>query len=94
MAAFAWNWYWRESTDDGIYAFGSGVPIDPAGASHARYLGNQGDLEIQWAPVEHTVFAFNFAGFKPGTFFNSLIYKPLLSRRISGSHFASKIDAR
>jgi hypothetical protein len=43
--AFAWDRYWRESTQDGIYAFGSGVLIDPAGASHARYLGNQGDLE-------------------------------------------------
>jgi hypothetical protein len=73
--AFAWDWYWRESTEDGIYAFGSGVLIDPAGASRARYLGNQGDLEIRWAPVEHTIIAFNFAGFEPGTFFNSLVYK-------------------
>jgi hypothetical protein len=72
--AFAWDWYWRESTDDGIYAFGSGALIDPAGASHARYLGNQGDLEIRWAPVEHTIIAFNFAGFEPGTFFKSLPY--------------------
>jgi hypothetical protein len=48
--AFAWNWYWLESTHDGIYAFGSGALIDPADASHARYLGNQGDLEIRWAP--------------------------------------------
>jgi hypothetical protein len=74
-AAFAWDWYWRESTEDGIYAFGSGVLIDPAGASHARYIGNQGDLEIRWAPVEHTIIAFNFAGFEPGTFFNGLIYR-------------------
>jgi hypothetical protein len=73
-AAFAWNRYWRESTQDGIYAFGSGVLIDPAGASHARYLGNQGDLEIRWAPVQHTIIAFNFAGFEPGTFFNTLTY--------------------
>jgi hypothetical protein len=72
--AFAWDWYWRQSTDDGIYAFGSGALIDPAGASHARYLGNQGDLEIRWAPVQHTIIAFNFAGFEPGTFFNKLIY--------------------
>jgi hypothetical protein len=72
--AFAWDWYWRESTHDGIYAYGSGVLIDPAGASHARYLGNQGDLEIRWAPMPHTIIAFNFAGFKPGTFFNTLTY--------------------
>jgi hypothetical protein len=72
--AFAWNWYWRESTEDGIYAFGSGVLIDAAGASQARYLGNQGDLEIRWAPARHTIIAFNFAGFEPGTFFKSLPY--------------------
>jgi hypothetical protein len=72
--AFAWDWYWRESTHDGIYAFGSGVLIDPAGASHGRYLGNQGDLEIRWAPVRHILIAFNFAGFEPGTFFNRLTY--------------------
>jgi hypothetical protein len=39
--AVAWNWYWRESTHYGIYAFVSGALTDPAGASHARYLGNQ-----------------------------------------------------
>jgi hypothetical protein len=72
--AFAWDWYWRESTYDGIYAFGSGVLIDPAGAGHAHYLGNQGDLEIRWAPVRHIIIAFNLAGFKPGTFFNTVTY--------------------
>jgi hypothetical protein len=72
--AFAWNWYWRESTHDGIYAFGSGILIDPADASHARYLGNQGDLEIRWAPMQHTIIAFNFAGFEPGTFFKTVTY--------------------
>jgi Alginate export len=72
-AAFAWNWYWRESTRDGIYAFGSGALIDPAGASGTHYLGNQGDFEIRWAPARHTIIAFNFAGFKPGTFFKTLM---------------------
>jgi hypothetical protein len=72
--AFAWNWYWRESTHDGIYAFGSGALIDPAGASHARYLGTQGDLEIRWAPMPHIIIAFNLAGFEPGAFFNTVTY--------------------
>jgi hypothetical protein len=31
IGSFAWDWYWRESTHDGIYAFGSGVLIDSAG---------------------------------------------------------------
>jgi hypothetical protein len=72
--AFAWVWYWRESTHDGIYAFGSGVLLDPAGGSNARYLGNQGDLEIRWAPVAHVILAFNLAGFEPGTFFKTATY--------------------
>jgi hypothetical protein len=72
--SFAWDWYWRESTHDGVYAYGSGVLIDPASASTARYLGVQGDLEIRWAPVRHVILAFNFAGFQPGTFFHALAY--------------------
>jgi Alginate export len=72
--AFAWDWYWRESTHDGVYAFGSGVLIEPASASHARYLGNQGDIEIRWAPMAHVILAFNLAGFEPWTFFRTLTY--------------------
>jgi hypothetical protein len=72
--AFAWDWYWRESTHDGIYAFGSGALINPASASGARYLGNQGDLEIRWSPVPHVILAFNLAGLEPGTFFRTLTY--------------------
>jgi len=72
--AFAWDWYWRESTHDGIYAFGSGVLMDPAGSSHARYLGNQGDLEIRWSPAPHIIIAFNFSGFEPGALFKTVTY--------------------
>ena len=71
-AALSWAWYWRESTHDGIYAFGSGVLIDPAGASRARYLGHRGDAEVRWAPVPHIIVAFNEAGFAPGSFFDSV----------------------
>jgi Alginate export len=74
--AFAWDWYWRESTHDGIYGFGSEALFDSGDASHFRYLGNQGDLEIRWAPAPHviTITAFNFAGFKPGSFFKTTAY--------------------
>ena len=71
---FSWNWYWRQSTQDGIYAFGNGIPIDSAGASRARYLGNQGDVEIRWAPVSHVILAFNMGRFKPGRFFDNVSY--------------------
>jgi hypothetical protein len=48
--------------------------IDPADASRSRYLGNQGDLEIRWAPVPHIIVAFNVADFQPGTFFDTVNY--------------------
>jgi hypothetical protein len=38
---FAWVRYWRESTHDGIYAFGSETLIDPAVASAARDLARR-----------------------------------------------------
>jgi hypothetical protein len=72
--AFAWDWYWRESTHDGIYGFGSEAPFCSGDASHSRYLGNQGELEIRWAPAPHIIIAFNFAGFKPGSFFKTTAY--------------------
>jgi hypothetical protein len=59
---------------DGVYAFGSGAPIDPGSASKSRYLGSQGDLEIRWAPRSHIIIAFNFAGFRPGAFFKNVAY--------------------
>jgi hypothetical protein len=72
--AFAWVWYWRESTHDGIYAFGNDALIDSSDASRARYLGTQGDIEIRWSPASHVILAFNLAGFRPGSFFSAVSY--------------------
>jgi hypothetical protein len=66
----SWDWYWRESVHDGVYAFGSGILMDPASSSGARYLGAQGDMEIRWSPARHFIAAFNLAGFQPGSFFD------------------------
>ena len=48
--------------------------VSQAQAIKDRYLGNQGYLEIRWAPARRIIVAFNFAGFEPGTFFNGLAY--------------------
>ncbi len=69
----SWDWYWRESGHDGVYAFGSGILMDPASSSSARYLGDQGDIEIRWSPAPHFIAAFNLAGFQPGGFFNHVV---------------------
>jgi hypothetical protein len=68
--SIAWAWYWRESIHDGVYAFGSGALMDPANSSTARYLGQEGDMEIRWSPAPHFIAAFNLAGFQPGAFFD------------------------
>ena len=70
----SWDWYWRESVHDGVYAFGSGALMDPANVSGANYLGNQGDMEIRWSPAEHFIAAFNLAGYRPTGFFNRAQY--------------------
>ncbi|MFT4111346.1 alginate export family protein [Silvibacterium sp.] len=65
------SWYWRESTQDGVYAFGSEALLAPSSANHARFLGSQGDMELRWSPVAHIVTAFNVAGFAPSGFLNT-----------------------
>ncbi|WP_263350369.1 alginate export family protein [Acidicapsa acidisoli] len=66
----SWDWYWRESVHDGVYAFGSGILMDSASSSSARHLGGQGDMEIRWSPAQHFIAAFNLAGFRPGGYFD------------------------
>jgi hypothetical protein len=73
-AALSWAWYWRESTDDGVYAFGSGAVAYPATTTRASYLGHQADAELRWAPVPHTILALNIESFTPGGFFDALPY--------------------
>jgi hypothetical protein len=49
--------------------------FDPvAGSNHARHLGNQGDIEIRWAPRSHVMLALNGGGFRPGQFFDNVTY--------------------
>jgi hypothetical protein len=70
----SWDWYWRQSSQDGVYAFGSGALIDPSNGSSARYLGDQGDIEIRWSPAKHIVTAWNLAGFRPSGFLEQFPY--------------------
>lgn len=65
----SWNWYWRESVADGLYGFGSGMVVYSGTCSSRGYLGDQGDLELRWAPVNHTIIALNLLGFQTGSFF-------------------------
>jgi hypothetical protein len=62
-----WIWFWRESIRDGLYSF-QDVPLRPASAATARYVGDQPNLEIRIAITQHLTGALNAAGSFPGTF--------------------------
>jgi hypothetical protein len=64
---FDWEWFWRESLNDGIYQIGGAI-VRPSGGSKARYIGNQANFELRWALDLHTTIAINLAGFLAGTF--------------------------
>jgi len=64
---FDWDWFWRESLDDGVYAIG-GALLRPSNGSRARYIGSQANFELRWALDLHTTIAINLAGFITGGF--------------------------
>jgi hypothetical protein len=64
---FDWDWFWRESLDDGIYQIG-GALIRPSSGSNARYIGSQANFELRWALDLLTTIAINLAGFITGGF--------------------------
>jgi hypothetical protein len=69
--ALDWDWFWRESADDGIYVIGSGQPgglARPSNGSKARYIGNQANFELLWALDSHTTINIDLAGFITGGF--------------------------
>jgi hypothetical protein len=64
---FDWDWFWRESLNDGVYQIG-GALLRPSSGSKARYIGSQANFELRWALDLHTTVAINLAGFIAGTF--------------------------
>jgi hypothetical protein len=78
--SLGWDWFWRYSTNDGLYAFPGfpirkglygGFPLIHGNLTKYRYIGQLGDMEVRWSPVEHVIIAFNFAGTINGAFLNS-----------------------
>ncbi len=70
----SWTRYWRNAALDGLYGFGNGTLIYAADPKARRCLGQQGDLELRWAPMNHAIVAFNMFGFKTGGFFSNQGY--------------------
>jgi hypothetical protein len=71
--SIGWDWFWRYSNGDGLYGL-SGLPVRGSTFNGRpvtnRYIGQLGDMEIRWSPVEHLVLAFNFAGMINGAYLN------------------------
>jgi hypothetical protein len=78
--SLGWDWFWRYSTNDGLYAFPGfpirnglygGYPLIHGNLTKYSYIGQLGDMEVRWSPAAHVIIAFNFAGTINGAFLNS-----------------------
>jgi len=62
-----WDWFWRESTHDGIY--GPAVNLIQSGlTSNARYVGNQAEMMVEWRLDRHVTITADYAHFFAGDF--------------------------
>lgn len=59
--------YWRQSTDDGIYAI-SGALVRSGRDSHARFIGTQAEIAVGWQATPELNLAASVGLFNPGTF--------------------------
>ena len=65
--ALNWDWFWRESTHDGIY--GPAVNVIQSGkTSDARYVGDQAEALLEWRIDRHFTFTADYAHFFAGDF--------------------------
>jgi hypothetical protein len=59
--------YWRQSTDDGIYAI-SGALVRSGRDSDARFIGTQAEIAVAWQATPELNLAASVGVFDPGTF--------------------------
>jgi hypothetical protein len=62
-----WDFFWRESEHDGIYN-NAVVPVRSGNGSASRYVGSQGQLQLEWNPERHISLVAIYAHFFAGTF--------------------------
>jgi hypothetical protein len=61
------NFYWRESTNDGLYNAG-GFPEAPGSYGNARYVGEETNLVTQWQINRHVTFTVSYDRFFAGDY--------------------------
>jgi hypothetical protein len=67
--SFDWDFYWRESLGDGVYAI-SGMPLR-TGVAGSRYVGNCPAFTIAWNPTRHVSLVAQYCHFLPGPYFEA-----------------------
>ncbi len=60
--------FWRESTEDGLYSAGSGPVIVTGRKSSARFIGSQVAVQLKWTVNRHTTVFGEYMHFFPGDF--------------------------
>ena len=62
-----WDFFWRQSLDDGLYQPSTALLIPGAG-NPARYVGSQGALLVQWQATRHAALGGTYSHFFAGPF--------------------------
>ena len=62
------TWYWRVSTQDGIYTGGAGIPTIPPGANSEKYLGRQINIDLEYRINPHAYLKVIYSRFRAGGF--------------------------
>ena len=60
-----WDWFWRQSTSDGIYGLGSNL-LRPVGKTKDTYEGSQAQMTFDWQLDAHAHFQINYLHFFVG----------------------------
>jgi hypothetical protein len=60
--------YWRESTEDGIYPVGGMNLVRPDGGSDSRYIGTQAELLLEYQVSRHFSASTSYSVFTAGNF--------------------------
>jgi hypothetical protein len=67
--SFDWDFFWRESLEDGVYRI-SGAPLR-TGVGGSRYVGNSPAATVVWNPTRHLSVLTSYIHFFPGPYFQA-----------------------
>jgi outer membrane receptor protein involved in Fe transport len=62
-----WNFFWRQSTKDGVYNPGGQLLRSGAGSS-ARFVGHSPSIALEWRATQRLTFTGIYSHFFPGPF--------------------------